>query len=57
MLTGILKDQGFDSSDEIQEAITRIWDDLNFGNDQSVFQNWMSRLACVSENGGEYAHG
>jgi hypothetical protein len=56
MLKGILKDQEFNSSDEIEEAITRPWDDLTFDNVQSVFQNWMILLAWIIENRGEYAH-
>jgi hypothetical protein len=51
MLRQILKDQDFDSSDGIEEAIISIRDDLSFDGVRSVFQNWMSRLACVLENG------
>jgi hypothetical protein len=54
MLKGILGDQEFNSSDEIVEAIARIWDDPTFDNVQRVFQNRMSRLASVIENRGEY---
>jgi hypothetical protein len=56
MFKGILKDQEFHSSNEIEETITRVWDDFSVDNVQSVFQNWMIRLAQVIENGGEYAH-
>jgi hypothetical protein len=55
-LTEILKDREFHSSDEIQQAIAEAWNDLTVDEDQSVFQNWMSRLAWVIENGGEYVH-
>jgi hypothetical protein len=55
VLKGILKDQEFNSSNEIEQGIPRIWDDLNFGNVQGVFQNRMSRLVRVIENGGEHA--
>jgi hypothetical protein len=54
MLKGVLKDREFNSSDEIQEAIMKEWDELIFDEVQSVFHNWMSRLAWVIENGGEY---
>jgi hypothetical protein len=50
---GILQDQEFNPSDKIEEAITRISDDFTFDN---AFQNWMSRLTWVIENGREYAH-
>jgi hypothetical protein len=56
MLKGILKDHEFNSSDEIEEAITTVWDILTVDNVHSVLQNWMSRLAWAIENGGEYAH-
>jgi hypothetical protein len=56
MLNGILKDQEFNSSDDIEEAITKAWDDLTFDDVQSVFQNWMSHLAWIIENAGEDAH-
>jgi hypothetical protein len=45
MLNGILKDQEFNSNDEIEATITMIQDDLTFDNVERVFQNWMSRLA------------
>jgi hypothetical protein len=41
-------------SDEIEEAITKVWDKPTFDDMQSVFYNWTSRLAWVIENGGEY---
>jgi hypothetical protein len=44
-LKEILKDREFNSSDEIEEAIADAWNDLTFDDVQSVFQNWMSRLA------------
>jgi hypothetical protein len=56
MLNGILEDQERSSSDRIEEAITRILDGLTFDHVQSVFQNGMSHLARVLENGGEYAY-
>jgi hypothetical protein len=46
-----LKYRAFDSSDDIEEAITRIEADLTFDTEQSVFQNWMSRLAWAIEKG------
>jgi hypothetical protein len=56
MLKGILKDQEFNSTNETEETITRIWDGLTSDNTQGVFQNSMSRLAWVIENRGEHAH-
>jgi hypothetical protein len=50
MLKGVLKDRGFNSSDEIEETITKIWDDLIFDEIQSVIGNWMSPPAQVFEN-------
>jgi hypothetical protein len=36
-------------------STTKASDDRTFDEVQSVFQNWMSRLAWVIENGREYA--
>jgi hypothetical protein len=44
----------FSSSNKIEEAIAKIWDEFTFDEVQSVFHNWMSRLAWVIGNGGEY---
>jgi hypothetical protein len=49
----ILKDCEFNSNDEIEEAITLAWNDLNFDDVHRVFDNWMNRLAWVIKNGGE----
>jgi hypothetical protein len=49
-----LKDGKFNSSDEIGEAIPKVWDELAFDEVQTVFPNWMSGLARVIENGEEY---
>jgi hypothetical protein len=54
MLKGILKDREFNSSNEIEEATTKVWDDLTFDEVQSVFHNWMSRLAWVIGDKGEH---
>jgi histone-lysine N-methyltransferase SETMAR len=54
MLKEVLKDREFSSSDEIEEAITKVWDDLTFDQVQSVFHEWIRRLTWVIENGGEY---
>jgi hypothetical protein len=51
MSKGVLGDREFDSSDEIEEAMTKVWDRLIFDEMQGVFHNWMSRLAWVIENG------
>jgi hypothetical protein len=37
MLKGVLKDRPFNSSDEIEEAIRKVWDELTFYEVQSVF--------------------
>jgi hypothetical protein len=50
MLNGVLKDREFYSSDAIEEAITKVWDELTFDEVQSVFRNWTSRRAWVIEN-------
>jgi hypothetical protein len=52
-LRGVLKDRDFDSGDEIDEAIPRVWDELTFDEVQSVFHNWMNRLTWDIENWGE----
>jgi hypothetical protein len=39
MWKGILSDQEFHSSDDIEEAMTRVSDDLTFDDVQSLFQN------------------
>jgi hypothetical protein len=45
MLTGVLKNHKFNSTDEIEEDVTKVWDELIFDEVQSVFHNWMSHLA------------
>jgi hypothetical protein len=54
MLKGVLKDREFNSSDEIEEAIMKVRNELTFNEVQSIFHNEMSHLACVIENGREY---
>jgi hypothetical protein len=39
MLKGVLKDHQFQSSDEIEKAITKVWGELSFDEGQSVFHN------------------
>jgi hypothetical protein len=46
-----MQNRVFNSSDEIEEAITKVWDGLFVDELQSMFHNWMSRLARVIENG------
>jgi hypothetical protein len=41
-LTITLKDRELHSSNEIEEAITKFWDELTSDETQSVFHNWMS---------------
>jgi hypothetical protein len=54
MLKEVLKDREFKLSHEIEDAITKVWDELIFDEVQSLFHNWMSGLASVIGNGGEY---
>jgi hypothetical protein len=56
MLKGILKDREFISSDEIEDVMTKVENDLTFDDVQSIFRNWMPRLAEVIENNGECIH-
>jgi hypothetical protein len=41
MLKGVLNNHEFNSSDEIEEAITKVWDGLAFDEVQSLFHNRM----------------
>jgi hypothetical protein len=41
----------FNWSDEIEQAITKVWDEFTFNEVQSVFPNWMSLFARAIENG------
>jgi hypothetical protein len=45
MLKGVLKVRELDSSHEIEEVITKVWDKFFFDEVQSVFHNWLTRLA------------
>jgi transposase len=54
MLKRVLKDRKFNESDEIEEAMTKVRDELTFHEVQSLLHNWTSRLAWVIENGGVY---
>jgi hypothetical protein len=54
VLKGVLKDRGSNSSDDIEEAIARVWDELTFDEGQTVFHNWMGRLGWVIEDEREY---
>jgi hypothetical protein len=54
LLKGIMKDRKFHSHDEIEEAITVAWNNLTFEDVQSIFYDWMRRVALVIENEGEY---
>jgi hypothetical protein len=49
MLKGVLKDREFNSNYAVEEAITKVWDELTFDEVQNVFQDWMSHLAWVIE--------
>jgi hypothetical protein len=50
---GSLQNREFNSSDEIEEVITKVWDELAFNQVQRVFHNWMDPLPWAVENGGE----
>jgi hypothetical protein len=52
-----MTDREFHSHEEIEEAITVAWNDLTFEDVQSIFYDWMRRLALVIEHKGEYIHG
>jgi hypothetical protein len=54
MLRRVLKHHEFSSSDETEELMTKVWDKLTFNERETVFHNWISRLAWVIENGGEH---
>jgi histone-lysine N-methyltransferase SETMAR len=54
MLKQILRDREFSPSDEIEDAVEQVWNDLTFDDIQSVFRNWIRRLAWVAENNEEY---
>jgi hypothetical protein len=45
VLNGVLKNRELNSGDEIEEAITKVWDEFTLDEAQSVFHNWMTRLA------------
>jgi hypothetical protein len=49
-----MKDRQFHSHDDIEEAITVAWDDLTFEEVQSIFYDWMRRLAWVIQHKGKY---
>jgi hypothetical protein len=54
MLKGVLRNHGFNSSNETEKVNTKVWDELTFDEVKSAFHNWMNRFAWVIENGGEY---
>jgi hypothetical protein len=54
ILEQILRDQEFSSCDEIDDSIAQVWNELTFDDVQSVFRDWIRRLASVVENDGEY---
>jgi hypothetical protein len=54
MLKQILRNREFSSSDEIEETIAWVWNDITFADVQSVFRDWIRRLAWVAESDGEY---
>jgi histone-lysine N-methyltransferase SETMAR len=54
MLRQILRVREFSSSNEIENAIAQVWNDLTFDDVQSMFRDWSQRLAWVADNGGEH---
>jgi hypothetical protein len=52
-LKRIKKDPEFPSYEDIEEAITVMWNDLTFEDIQSIFYDWMLRLAWAIEHEGE----
>jgi hypothetical protein len=53
MLEQILRNREFFSSDEIEDAITQVSNDLTFDDIPSMFRVWIRGLAWVGENDGE----
>jgi hypothetical protein len=49
MLKQILRDREFSSSDEIEDAIAQVWNDLTFDDVPSVIRDWIRHLAWVAE--------
>jgi hypothetical protein len=54
MLKQILTDREFSWSDDIEDTIVQVWNELTFDDVQIVFRDWIRRLAWVAENDGEY---
>jgi hypothetical protein len=54
MLKWILRDRGFNSNGEIEEAIASAWNDFTFDDVHSVTRKWISRFAWAFQNGREY---
>jgi hypothetical protein len=50
----ILRQREFFSSDEIEDAIAQVLNDLTFDDVSSGLRDWIRRLAWVAENDGEY---
>jgi transposase len=49
-----MKEQVFQSEEQILATITKSWNELTFEDIQRVFHNWMERLIRVIANSGEY---
>jgi hypothetical protein len=50
----ILRNREFSSSDEAEDTIGQVWNDLTFDHVQSMFRDWIWRLTRAAENDGEY---
>jgi hypothetical protein len=53
-LKQILRNRKFSSSDELEDVIAQVWNAFTFNDVQTVFRDWIRRLAWVAENDGEY---
>jgi hypothetical protein len=54
MLNGILRDQRWNSNEDLNESGTVVGHDLTFDEAQRLFQNWMRGVTCIIENRGEH---
>jgi hypothetical protein len=54
MLKVVWKDREFDSNDEIEEAMTKAWDEVTFDEVPNVCRNWMIHLGwAIAHHGRE----
>jgi histone-lysine N-methyltransferase SETMAR len=55
MAKGKMNDWEFHTGQDCSPPLTEIWNDIPFGDVQSVFLEWKIRLTWVIENDGEYS--